>query len=174
MKPNKKETSQILQLHMEKYPLLQPIDLIKLLYQNEFGGGHMIADAAQSLSFIKQEYALVPHGATEPFEALGNGMLRVYLTGIDINNYSLEQLNHDFVLSASMHTGSMTTFHQTLEWLISEEFALQCPFSGNDLKDYIYTYQKQGCQMVSHSPVYKDAYHPAYRVVMEDLIRNRF
>ena len=31
---------QILQDHARKYPKMEPTDAVKLIYQNEFGGGH--------------------------------------------------------------------------------------------------------------------------------------
>ena len=36
------ELKQILQEHAKRYPLMQPRDVVKLIYQNEFGGGHLI------------------------------------------------------------------------------------------------------------------------------------
>ena len=60
------ELAQIMRLHAEKYPGMKPQDCIKLLYQNTWGGGHMIADPEKSLAYLKQELAEVkpdPEGA---------------------------------------------------------------------------------------------------------------
>ena len=38
------ELERILRQHADSYPLLQPTDAVKLIYQNEFGGGHLIRD----------------------------------------------------------------------------------------------------------------------------------
>ena len=35
----------ILLTHAARYPLMEPRDAVKLIYQNEFGGGHLIRDA---------------------------------------------------------------------------------------------------------------------------------
>ena len=35
------ELERILREHAERYPLMQPTDAVKLIYQNEFGGGHL-------------------------------------------------------------------------------------------------------------------------------------
>ncbi len=47
---------EILLEHARRYPKMQIEDAVKLLYQSEFGGGHMIADPQRSLAFIKSEW----------------------------------------------------------------------------------------------------------------------
>ena len=44
------ELNHILQAHAKKYPLMAPCDAVKLIYQNEFGGGHLVTDSARSLA----------------------------------------------------------------------------------------------------------------------------
>ena len=39
------ELREVLLSHQQRYPMLQIHDLVKLVFQNEFAGGHMIADA---------------------------------------------------------------------------------------------------------------------------------
>lgn len=39
----------ILDYHAKKYPLMRPADAVKLLYQNEFGIGHLISDTTHFL-----------------------------------------------------------------------------------------------------------------------------
>ena len=38
------ELEKILQDHAKRYPQMEPTDGVKLIYQNEFGGGHLIKD----------------------------------------------------------------------------------------------------------------------------------
>ena len=47
---------EIIKEHIKNYPQMQIQDVAKLLYQSEFGGGHLIADANRSLERIKAEY----------------------------------------------------------------------------------------------------------------------
>ena len=42
--------------HYEAYPKMQLIDAVKLAYQSEFGGGHMIKSETESLQRLKDEY----------------------------------------------------------------------------------------------------------------------
>ena len=42
--------------HIKKYPLMEIRDVAKLIYQSEFGGGHMIPNSQISLNRIQEEY----------------------------------------------------------------------------------------------------------------------
>ena len=45
------ELKAILITHAKRYPLMQPRDAVKLIYQNEFGGGHLICDEEACLNY---------------------------------------------------------------------------------------------------------------------------
>jgi hypothetical protein len=63
---------------------MQPTDAVKLIYQNEFGGGHLIRDEAQCLARLQQEYDAVPQSDILPLaEPIGNNMVRVHLAALD-------------------------------------------------------------------------------------------
>jgi hypothetical protein len=44
---------------MKRYPEMKLQDVFKLIYQSEFGGGHMIEDKGKSLEWIKKEAEFV-------------------------------------------------------------------------------------------------------------------
>ena len=55
-------------------------DAVKLLYQSEFGPGHMIPDESASLQRLYEEWENTSHSSSGPFsEAIGNGLVRIYL-----------------------------------------------------------------------------------------------
>ena len=47
---------QVLRSHAEKYPLMEPKDAVKLIYQNVFGGGHLIRDPEACGAALRREY----------------------------------------------------------------------------------------------------------------------
>ena len=47
---------EILIRHWEQYPKMEAQDMVKLIFQSEFGGGHMISDPGMSLERLKKEY----------------------------------------------------------------------------------------------------------------------
>ena len=51
------ELEAILKIHVKRYPLMQPTDAVKLIYQNEFGGGHLIRDEEICLNYLRQDSA---------------------------------------------------------------------------------------------------------------------
>lgn len=161
------ELCRILGEHAGRYPLMEPADAVKLLYQSEFGGGHLIADREKSLERLREEYGRIPHnGQADPAEELGGGMVRVMLAGIEDRGGLLEQVNGDFVRSARLCTGSMEQFLNQLEVLRSLTRTGMFRFSAGELEEYLKAYIASGCPPVSHSEAYRAAYRPAYRVML--------
>ena len=94
------ELRAILIAHAKRYPLMQPRDAVKLIYQNEFGGGHLIRDEQACLNYLRREYADLEKDPTVPlYEDIGNGIVRVNLAAVKPED--LEQLGQDFIASAA-------------------------------------------------------------------------
>lgn len=157
---------QILRSHAKKYPLMQPIDAVKLIYQNVFGGGHLIRDMAACRRILRQEYANTPQEPGAPLlESIGNGVVRVMLKALGGSGYDIEQLDCDFVRSSREHTGSLQGFLLKLDVLRKVTAAGAFAFTSEELEAYLEQYKQAGYPMVSHSPQYRQAYRPAYRIV---------
>jgi len=162
------ELKQILLRHTKAYPLMHPCDAVKLIYQNEFGGGHLITDKDKSLKRLKEEYASVKHDPSEPlYIPIGNGISRVQLTALDIKAYSLEKLNEDFIISAQQIIGSQDRFISKLQLLHSLAQQGLLRVTADELEQYLIQYAEAGYQIVSHSEEYRCAYQPAYRIVLQ-------
>lgn len=158
---------QILHSHAKKYPLMEPQDAVKLIYQNVFGGGHLISDLTACRRKLRQEIAATPQEpGAQLLEYIGNGVVRVKLNALVGSGYSAEQLGYDFVLSAREHTGSMNGFLLKLDILRKVTAAGAFGFSSEDLERYLENYKQAGYPMVSHSEQYRQAYRPAYRIVL--------
>ena len=92
-----------------RHPLMQPYDAVKLIYQNEFGGGHLIRDEQACLNYLRREYADLEKDSTVPlYEDIGNGIVRVKLAAVKPED--MEQLGHDFIASAANHKGTLDSF----------------------------------------------------------------
>lgn len=160
------ETQEVMQNHAKKYPCMRPQDAVKILYQNEFGGGHIIANPEASLRFLQEEFLRLPQQAEEvQWESIGGGMVRLSLYGLQEG--WLPAVNWMFVAGAAAAKGDRERFERKLDCLqaIADQGGL--PFSGAELADFLDVYRRNGCPMVSHSPEYRAAYHPAYRVIPE-------
>lgn len=163
--------AQVLTDHARKYPKMQCRDAVKLLYQNEFGGGHLIRDEEACLNYLHREYAAVPQKARIPLtEDIGNGTVRVQLAALDVCGYTPEALGRDFIRSAALCQGSMERFLEKLSLLQKLTSEGRMPFSSQELEEYLTDYKAAGCPAVSHSDVYRRAYAPAYRVLLRSCL----
>lgn len=162
----------ILLAHAEKYPKMEPTDGVKLLYQSEFGGGHLILDEAACLHFLREEYAVTPQQSGIPLtEDIGGGICRVDLAALDAHGISVEALGQAFLQSAAIPRGSMNSFRKKLELLTDLTAEGKMPFSSEALLNYLAQYEAAGFPPVSHSEAYRQAYHPAYRVIDPNILK---
>ena len=158
------ELRAILIAHAKRYPLMQPTDAVKLIYQNEFGGGHLIRDEQACLNYLRREYTSVAKDPTVPlYEDIGNGIIRVNLAAVKPED--LEQLGRAFIDSAAKHKGTMDRFLNKLEVLRKLTAEGVFAFDTNALNAYLSEYEAAGYPAVSHSPEYRQAYKPAYRII---------
>lgn len=168
----RKALEDIIKQHAKKYPLMQPTDAVKLIYQNEFGGGHLIKDKEKCKAFLLEEYAAVEQKSQgEIFEPIGNSTVRVHLNLLDRQNLQPETLCEWFILSSERCSGSAESFEEKLGVLkdICAERAFS--FSCEELQEYIGKCKEKGYPAVSHSEQYRRAYSPAYRIVYEEFIK---
>ena len=166
-----KQLQQILTDHALRYPKMEPTDAVKLIYQNEFGGGHLIRDEDVCLAYLQREYEAVEQSLTAILaEPIGNGLVRVHLAALDAHGYTASQLGTDFIASAQSHRGTLDSFLQKLELLkrLTEEGIFS--FSESALESYLAEYKQAGYPMVSHSETYRQTYHPAYRILRTEYL----
>ncbi len=162
---------ELLLQHFARYPAMQPQDAVKLLYQRELGGGHLIADPEDSLARLRSELEATPVCPEQPCrEGLGKGRARLYLAAPVCQTLPPELLNRLFVRSAG-RGGSMQALRDSLETLRALAQGGRTPFSAAALETYLEDYLAAGCPLVSHSDAYRAAYHPAYRVMDEACAR---
>lgn len=156
----------ILLAHARNYPLIEPTDAVKLIYQNEFGGGHLIRDEEACLHYLRQEYHSVCQKQEIPlFEEIGNHMVRVNLAALDAHHVDVMDLGAAFIRSAAHHKGTPDSFRAKLAILTELAQEGYMPFSPVELEQYLTSYKKAGFPAVSHSDAYRAAYRPAYRVI---------
>ena len=162
----------VLKYHREKYPKMQPCDAVKLVYQNELGGGHLIKDREGTLRRLIAELEATPTNPSLPlFDPIGNGLVRVNLARICDYKITPAELNEAFVLSAAEISGTVEGLVRKLSLLEKISLEEGFSFSHKELCDYIAQYKKAACPPISHSDVYRAEYAPAYRVVLEKYIK---
>ena len=166
------ELRDILISHSKKYPKMRPCDGVKLIFQNEFGGGHLIKDEDACLAYLEREYKSAEQTDTPLTEDIGGGIVRVELSALDANGITPSELCAIFIRSAELISGSLDSFKNKLSLLRELTQKGHFEFTVEDLDIYIEKYAAAGYPAVSHSEDYREAYHPSYRIVLADLLLN--
>ena len=144
--------------HLALHPQAQIRDAVKFIYQNEFGGGHLISDVPAGLCRLKAEMDSVKPDPSLPLaEPLGGGLARLNLASA--KGILAPETIFSAFLAACAPRGSMESFLKKLELLY------ELGFPREDVEAYLQEYAASGCPQVSHSSQYRAAYSPAYRVV---------
>ena len=152
----------IVREHRARYPLMQPQDFAKLAFQSEFGPEHMVTDAAAVTQGLLQEWESVTasDAICQP-EPIGNGLCRFHLTAAYPPQEVAAVLARLFLQSAREHTGTQAGLDRRLTILES--------LPVREMRTWLTEYRQRGCPPVHHSNVYRNAYHPHYRVVLAPL-----
>ena len=183
---------EILLEHWGRYPEMEIQDLVKLVYQSEFGGGHLIKDGDASLRRLVEEYETgewaagrvwqagelerqavsqtvsraagqASRAGWELVEPAGYGMCRIKLAALDLG-LAPETLNQMFVRSAAEVKGSVHGLEKGLE-LLYGLCGNAISISKEEAGAYLRKYRADGYPVVSHSSAYRKCYHPGYRIV---------
>ena len=163
------EIALLLKEHTNKYPLLLPQDAYKLLFQREFGPGHMAADPEAVLARLESEYKETEKTDRPSLETIGNGFVRVYLSGLKKDQ--IPSLGKVFLLSMPESRGSVPGFENSLSVLLEICGSGQLPFETPELLSFLDSIRQEGYPAVSHSDPYRCAYRPSYRVVCERILK---
>jgi hypothetical protein len=147
-------------------------DAYKLLHQESFGPGHLLADTAVARRSLFEELAVLDTTVD------GDPLLeRISTTGsavrVNLRPFKRLGLSADSLLSVLIHSSmhfALDTARFTREWtelLSLIRYGLLPPLSG-DLSTWEDRVQKGDLATVHHSPEYVRAYSPAYRVVLRE------
>ena len=158
----------ILIYHFEKYPLITPIDAVKLCYQSAFGCGHLVKNEDFALRMLKKEFdETVSCSDAQLFDPIGEGYVRLDLHKAKYLEIPEEKIVKIFIESANY--GEKAELEPKLELLKKLAEEGKTPFSKESLLEYLSGYNGE---MVSHSEECRKAYSPAYRVVLKKLAEN--
>ncbi len=161
--------------HFDRYPAMQAQDAVKLIYQQEFGPGHLIRDEKKALALLREEMAGLEPGrfpGEALYEPIGNGLCRLNLRPCLARGIGAEDICRLFCETARTVRGDRRRFQDALrelEALAEEDLT---PFEAIDLDVFLIQYRDRNCPAVHHSPEYRAAYAPAYRVVQQRRLKD--
>ena len=163
-----------LKYHLHTHPAALPQDAVKFCYQAAYGGGHLITDPVRAAQYLAAERAGLTQNPAMPLtEPLGRGLVRLNLTSPEAASLSDSAILRVFSSGAAhvlAREDNDTAFVQALDQLTSLAKSGGTPFSADALAAYLDVYRAEGCPMVSHTPEYRTAYAPSYRVIEEQYV----
>jgi uridine kinase len=161
------EVRPFIEAQLRRYPQAELIDLFKLIYQNEFGCGHLVTDPGGNFRRLLDEIAALPEQADDSpaVEQIGGGFCRLHLRAMKQTGLSPKTLQSIFLLSAEKQTGDKGSFLQKIAELrrLCENEIL--PFCANDVDEVLKRWEDSGGGLFRHSAAFNQEYIPAYRVV---------
>ena len=154
--------------HLWRYPCMEVRDVYKLLYQGVFGVAHIMGEKAwERLREESERVAGMDHRdepLVEPVSVDGS-LVRVNLRPYVSQGGDLRAL-YRAMLESSEHEGDPTEFVSL--WGMFKEAAaeLELDFDDETIRLYDRSLEEKGPEPRHHSAAYREAYYPAYRVVM--------
>jgi len=180
------ELYDIIKKHAQMYPKMEPVDAVKLVFQNVFGPGHMIDDEEEARHRLRAEfnkYRVSKKSEDKRPELpeviyVGNGFMRVELTSVNDKKFPLFAVWKMFFATANdtaaktdeEYKAKRTEFEEkiaTLRKLVEEGvFYFDVKSFDDFYKDYTSHADENGrLPIPSHSDGYRALYHPSYRLV---------
>ena len=163
---------QVLKNHFEDAPRMEPQDAVKLAYQSAFGCGHLLPAQEICARMIENEINETAENEDAfPFIPIGNGLCRLNLASPPVRALGAERLARMMQASDEIvrkRDDNADRFEEILRLIETLAMDGETPFSLQDFQDYLADYRAQCCPVVSHTPAYREAYRPAYRVVLTD------
>ncbi len=159
-------TNDLLLAQAARYPQLQCLDLIKALYQAEWGCGHLIANEQGALAYLQREWDAVPADSSIPLtEPLGDGFVRLHIASAKAAGLHPDTLFRLFLRASRVQSGNAEHFSAALDCIQSMADAGRLPISSANAASTLAGYRAAGCPATHHSEGFRAAYAPAYRVV---------
>ena len=160
---------------LQNYPKSRLLDIYKSCFQNYMGAEHLVSDRQMVTAYLDEELNttslddLMPW-YYEPCGIEGNYVrvsLRTVKEGIIQENLLLDA----FIRSANKkERPSIDSWREQWHKIIGtiEQMNLNLPSYSED-KQFIDSILSAGKYAISHSPEYREAYHPHYRIVERNI-----
>ena len=156
---------------METYPESRLLDIYKSCFQDYMGAEHLVSDSERVKAYLDEELATTSLDDLLPWSyepcGIDSNYYRVSIRTIKENSISEEMLLDAFVRSAnSVERPSVESWRDRWHVIIGtiDQMNLALPHYEED-KQFIDSVLSVGKYAISHSPEYREAYRPHYRIV---------
>ena len=159
------------QKQMETYPKSRLLDIYKSCFQDYMGAEHLVSDRQRVKAYLDEELQSTSLDSlmTWLYEPCGGDgrYVRVSIRAIKEGLIKEDMLLDAFIRSANTsERPSVDSWRDRWHVIIGsiDQMQLQLPNYDKD-KQFIESILSAGKYAISHSPEYREAYHPHYRIV---------
>ena len=150
-------------------------DLYKLAFQAAMGSEHAVPSREAASQWLERELSSLSKEPEEPLtEPLSpdGSLVRVNLRALVARGGETSRLLSAFVQTARDFDGSQEKLASYWSDILAMAAAGQIPFEVGRLEELWDKMRAEGFPAVHHSATYRDRYHPAYRVVLIELMKS--
>lgn len=166
---------EIVKNQLSNYPKSRLLDIYKSCFQDFMGAEHLVGDTLSVRRYLEYELQQVEGDSLMSWYAEPCGLqgryVRVSLRVVQEGLVSLDQLLSAFIRSANDSVRpSVEVWKAEWEKIVGQidEMRLGLPYYDDDRR-FIADVLAQGKYAISHSPDYRAAYRPHYRIVRRDI-----
>ena len=170
-----KFVGQLLSAHLERYPAMRLDDIYKLLHQAALGPGHAVDNPAAARKRLVEEIAEMGEAPAEILQDVispDRRLARIHLRTYVAAGGDPDKLHRAFVETANSYPASPDKLAKFCGCLGDLAAAGGIPFAQEEVLAYFGKIAGDGYPAVHHSAAFRQAYHPAYRVVAVDLLHS--
>lgn len=160
---------------LSNYPKSRLLDIYKSCFQDFMGAEHLVGDTLSVRRYLEYELQQIEGDSLMSWYAEPCGLqgryVRVSLRVVQEGLVSLDQLLSAFIRSANGSVRpSVEVWKAEWEKIVGQidEMRLGLPYYDDDRR-FIADVLAQGKYAISHSPDYRAAYRPHYRIVRRDI-----
>ncbi len=158
------EIKKQLALQRKRRPQMKEEDTVKFVFQGMLGVGHLVASPGEALIRLDREYREVSTDDTEPLtEKLSTDWIRLNLRPAKAQGMTAEEIAGYVFESAGIRPLPFTR-QDVCDFCVKLD-------SGNEKMRAAAEKMLDENRLPSHSDDYREAYHPAYRVLYQKIMK---
>ena len=151
-----------LDVQKKRYPLMTEQDVVKFVFQGMLGVGHLISSLNDAQQRLAAEMDPLEPDEHEPlFETISTDWVRLNLRPAKAQGISPKQVAQQLCLSAEL-VPSLFSRQDVYSFCVGLDGSAEMKAAAENILDAGY--------LPSHSARYREAYHPAYRVMHQDFM----
>ena len=163
---------------MQTYPKSRLLDIYKSCFQDYMGAEHLVSDRTRVKAYLDEELSSTSIESLMPwyYEPCGidSSYYRVSIRTVKEGMVTEDMLLDAFIRSANAkNRPSIESWCEQWHKIIGtiDDMRLNLPHYDSD-KQFIDSILSAGKYAISHSPDYREAYHPHYRIVERSIFEN--